>query len=673
MTTTNGITSIRNDIETESDTISDSSSSSSNSTLMLENVVVVDDSDDKDDENDIDATADHAVSDIANNDDKGIVGESDDTTTTPSTATNIAVVVDDDDERQQHKETQTPSLVGQEPRQQQQRQNYQPHPQTNSAVVVIVTTPSSIPRRKSCQELLLLQPTKSCFRRPSFPAKGSMIVSTKSSTINNISDCKSNDIGNINHEQGEAGENNGELMPAPSTSKSGSTLSSCLSNYPIQEQDGSSNNGNCSSNRSIVILDNSDNRMEEIEVIEEQDGVVKDSEDIPLSSSLHSGQSPPGSYQSTATIKTTTQSPTTPSDRQQQGPRRRHVSFHAIEIAEHPYELGDNPSVRNGCPIQLGWLPQRLVTVDIDTYEGTIRGVGGPTHNPSQKTLDTTDRTTTDDVKMTTMTTTATTTTPQPPRYHPRRNREELRLPNEHRVAFALKAGATPAEVQFAIDEAKSISIHRRRSIQSYIDGWDVWHYRWERTTRKLRKVASMDRLQHHTVTSTTSTPTALAPRTKSKKRSDSTTPTPTQQQQNRTQKQHPMNCPPPRFCRQEGSSSRRRLHLLLRRQHHSQPQLHQHEQSMIMDEPEQSRNSNTIGKPYISLKGRDHTITAKGTSMMIATATASSDDGINFSRNDTVVLPQIVSLDGTNLIDINKGNDDDDEEEDEDDEVPYF
>ena len=49
--------------------------------------------------------------------------------------------------------------------------------------------------------------------------------------------------------------------------------------------------------------------------------------------------------------------------------RRRKVWFNRIEINEHPYELGDNPSVSDGAPLTIAWKSQAKTVFEIEYYE----------------------------------------------------------------------------------------------------------------------------------------------------------------------------------------------------------------------------------------------------------------------------------------------------------------
>ena len=49
--------------------------------------------------------------------------------------------------------------------------------------------------------------------------------------------------------------------------------------------------------------------------------------------------------------------------------RRKKVIFDTIEIHEHPYELGDNPSVSDGVPLTISWHCQSKIVFELDYYE----------------------------------------------------------------------------------------------------------------------------------------------------------------------------------------------------------------------------------------------------------------------------------------------------------------
>ena len=45
------------------------------------------------------------------------------------------------------------------------------------------------------------------------------------------------------------------------------------------------------------------------------------------------------------------------------------LCFENVEIIEFPFALGDNPSVKDGAPLTIGWIPFSRTTYDIDYYE----------------------------------------------------------------------------------------------------------------------------------------------------------------------------------------------------------------------------------------------------------------------------------------------------------------
>ena len=128
---------------------------------------------------------------------------------------------------------------------------------------------------------------------------------------------------------------------------------------------------------------------------------------------------------------------------------RKNVSFHTIDIAEHGYELGDNPSCTGGAPIQLGWEPIDKIQLEIDEYE---EGKGR------------------------------------------RRSKEELKLPALIRDHLARSAGASREDVKKATKEAQKVSKSRVKSLRQ--QPWDDLHYKLERTSRTLRKATSIDGLK---------------------------------------------------------------------------------------------------------------------------------------------------------------------------------
>ena len=54
---------------------------------------------------------------------------------------------------------------------------------------------------------------------------------------------------------------------------------------------------------------------------------------------------------------------------QEQEEREMSVTFGELTIIEFPIELGDNPSVSNGCPIRMGSEPLRTSTRNLELYE----------------------------------------------------------------------------------------------------------------------------------------------------------------------------------------------------------------------------------------------------------------------------------------------------------------
>jgi hypothetical protein len=52
-----------------------------------------------------------------------------------------------------------------------------------------------------------------------------------------------------------------------------------------------------------------------------------------------------------------------------EGHKQARVSFRNIEVYEHSYILGDNPSVSGGAPLSLSWKNQGIAEFDLDQYE----------------------------------------------------------------------------------------------------------------------------------------------------------------------------------------------------------------------------------------------------------------------------------------------------------------
>ena len=53
--------------------------------------------------------------------------------------------------------------------------------------------------------------------------------------------------------------------------------------------------------------------------------------------------------------------------------RERKVWFDRIQVLEHAYELGDNPSVSDGAPLTISWKCQSKKTYEIEYYEEIYR------------------------------------------------------------------------------------------------------------------------------------------------------------------------------------------------------------------------------------------------------------------------------------------------------------
>jgi hypothetical protein len=48
---------------------------------------------------------------------------------------------------------------------------------------------------------------------------------------------------------------------------------------------------------------------------------------------------------------------------------KKRVWFDTVEVAEYPYALGDNPAVKEGPPLTIGWKRQHRKKYEIDYYE----------------------------------------------------------------------------------------------------------------------------------------------------------------------------------------------------------------------------------------------------------------------------------------------------------------
>lgn len=123
---------------------------------------------------------------------------------------------------------------------------------------------------------------------------------------------------------------------------------------------------------------------------------------------------------------------------------KKNVSFHQIEIAQYPMELGDNPSA-TGAPITIGWEPQDTSVFGFEEYEGV-----------------------------------------KPPP----RDRASMLMPSEARNNLLLAQGVTMKELQRVAKENKKIQMQRSNSIGSI--KWDTYNYAIEKTRRKIKKAKSL-------------------------------------------------------------------------------------------------------------------------------------------------------------------------------------
>jgi hypothetical protein len=122
----------------------------------------------------------------------------------------------------------------------------------------------------------------------------------------------------------------------------------------------------------------------------------------------------------------------------------KNVSFHQIEIREYERSLGDNPSVRSGPPISLGWNynPNHTV-VELEDYE----------------------------------------------RLHSRRDRSEIIMPQSVREDILKDAGVSRQEMSLATKSATEIK-NRRAKVNKYSRNRDKVDYAWENFGRKFKGVA---------------------------------------------------------------------------------------------------------------------------------------------------------------------------------------
>lgn len=128
------------------------------------------------------------------------------------------------------------------------------------------------------------------------------------------------------------------------------------------------------------------------------------------------------------------------------------VSFHEIEIAEYPVQVGDNPSAE-GVPVSIGWECDSKQSYDFNEYE-----------------------------------------TAKP---HPR-SKCELLMPPQMRRDLLERQGVTASEMLNIVNEMKEIKRSRNKSIRS--QKWDKLHLAVENSKRKLKKVRSMSVLSSYNV-----------------------------------------------------------------------------------------------------------------------------------------------------------------------------
>ena len=72
--------------------------------------------------------------------------------------------------------------------------------------------------------------------------------------------------------------------------------------------------------------------------------------------------------------------PIVSSSKQKKKTKSRSVSFSEAKIAYFPMELGDNPSCRNGLPVELGQEAIDTESIDIDLYE-QLKSASGHTRS----------------------------------------------------------------------------------------------------------------------------------------------------------------------------------------------------------------------------------------------------------------------------------------------------
>eukprot|EP00538_Stauroneis_constricta_P011568 CAMPEP_0119547946 /NCGR_PEP_ID=MMETSP1352-20130426/1964_1 /TAXON_ID=265584 /ORGANISM="Stauroneis constricta, Strain CCMP1120" /LENGTH=373 /DNA_ID=CAMNT_0007593055 /DNA_START=531 /DNA_END=1652 /DNA_ORIENTATION=+ len=125
--------------------------------------------------------------------------------------------------------------------------------------------------------------------------------------------------------------------------------------------------------------------------------------------------------------------------------KKSKVWFGNVHVNEHPYELGDNPSVSDGAPLTISWKSQQRTTYEVEYYE---------TYNPSEKR---------------------------------RTAKTGLKLSAGDRHRLLLSAGYTMAEVVACGFDIQRQRKKREESVRN--KKWDNIHETIESTKRKLRGV----------------------------------------------------------------------------------------------------------------------------------------------------------------------------------------
>jgi hypothetical protein len=124
----------------------------------------------------------------------------------------------------------------------------------------------------------------------------------------------------------------------------------------------------------------------------------------------------------------------------------RKVLFGEVRVMEFPMEIGDNPSVRGGCPLTIGWHMQSMSNFDLDSYEEM-----------------------------------------RPP--NERRQRRSLRLTSERRTQILLNHGHTPTEI--ASKTLEALKVKDSREIRKKNQKYDRLYEALVMTGHKVKKVAS--------------------------------------------------------------------------------------------------------------------------------------------------------------------------------------